>query len=293
MFAFLTSIRHPQTANDYHKVLELLSFTIESVLGQNTDQDFILVVVCNVIPKALCNDERVIFVQVDFPPADQGIGESVAMEALKIDKGAKISAGLLFLKRYHPDYVYVIDADDWVNRNTVSYITSKNSNVFYANAGYVVDFDSRTYLKKYGSYRYCGSTYVYNYNTLMSISGLASLNYKEHLKVEDIIKKIDNFFLKEILGHHRRQLAYFQKINIQCKLIKIPIISWVKNNGQNHSGYYDNIEGIPISKYLFEIFSIKIECNKKTTPFSLIKYFCVAALSFLGWQISKRNKDYL
>lgn len=294
MFAFLTSIRHPNTAKNYERVLDLLNLTIGSVLGQNSNNPFVFVIVCNERPKNIVVDSRVIFFEVDFPPASNGEGSNVDFESLKIDKGSKIAAGLLFLRKFDPKYVYVIDADDWVNVRAIDYLINKNFDLCFANTGYLVDLNHKRYLKKYGVCRYCGSTHIYRYQTLLKISGLSGLHINENLGLDYFKENIDKFILKQILGNHRHQISFFKNKGLSVKSASIPLVAWVVNNGENHSSSYsryNNKIGLSISEGFERNFSVQLGKADSNGFLDIAKSLISSLKSWIGWLMANKNED--
>lgn len=90
MVVFITSVRHPDTANDYTRCLELLSDTLYSI-KQQTNPDYRIIVVCNEIP-AFPKDDNIDFVQVSFEPP-------LYIHRYE-DKGKKIIAGFKEAAKY-------------------------------------------------------------------------------------------------------------------------------------------------------------------------------------------------
>lgn len=303
MFAFVCPIRHPDTSNNYNEVIKLLELTISSICSQTTTEDFVFIVVCNKAPQLNIspqNASKVIFVAVDFPPPDNNKGTSVSLEAVKFDKGTKIARGLLYLKSYMPDYVYIIDGDDWININVLSSISdyTKNKNeknnidLWYANAGYIVNLKDQIYIKSYGMCRYCGSTYIYKYETLMDLTCLSNLHNSEASQAE-ISKAVEDHTLKNILGNHRQQLPFYKAHDRKMKEIPIPSVCWILNNGENHTGEDGGHFGLPLTPSFikdFGISSLTIKPQKIKIKFILLTIFSTFK-SWAGWLLTNKNSD--
>ena len=292
MFAFLCPIRHPVSSDDYEQVIKYLLMTIESVCSQNTDRDFLFVVVCNKAPETKGIDKRVIFIEVDFPPPDSNKGAHVPMNIFSYDKGSKLARGIVELKEYEPDYVYIIDGDDWVNVNTVEYVYKNPSDLLYANSGYVINFAAMNQLKKYGVCRYCGSTYIYKYDVLLDITSLRHFEIREPTQ-KQLIEAIGEYILMNILGNHRYQLNLFGKKGYSIKQIRIPVTAWVLNTGQNHSQQSIDNVGLPISKRFLQEFGIKsVLPSKKSKDISTALPALIATFrSWLGWLLTDKKSE--
>ena len=296
MFVFICPIRHPKTATDYSSVILFLQQTINSLNAQQTKHQFKIVVVCNEVPLDPQNYHNTDFVKVNFPAPDLRKGSKVPLDLVKDDKGCKYSVGLLYAQKYQPDYVYLIDGDDWFNINIVDYIYSAQpSDMFYANSGYVVNLKKQTYLKKYGLCRYCGSVYIYNYLKLMKLSCLEKLTYHDHISKDDIYSVVEPFFLKQVIGNHRHQLYTFRENNLTLTEIQIPTVAWILNTGENHSAQNPGKYGLPYSSAFLDLFGVKLIDfkPKNITLIQRIKAFYESALSYIGWRLTDKTKKMI
>ncbi len=258
MFAFVCPIRHPATSNNYDEVLSLLKLTITSVCAQNTNEDFIFVVVCNEVPNielTAQQQQKVVFLPVDFTPSDTNKGTAVPLDAVKFDKGTKTTRGLLYLKAHKPDYVFIMDGDDWINTNIIETTKNKNVDLWYSNSGYIVNYKNQTYIKKYGVCRYCGSTFIYKYDTLMALTGVDKITDEQPSQAL-IAEQLDDHLLTNILGNHRHQLAFYQERNLVVKEIPIPTVGWILNTGENHTGKDGGVHGLPLTPKFLNTFGV-------------------------------------
>lgn len=295
MFAFVCPIRHPETSNNYQEVVNQLRLTIESVCAQKTNEKFVFVVVCNRIPQINLPEayrDNVVFVAVDFPPPEKRKGTAVSLDGVKYDKGTKTAAGLLYLKKYQPDYVFVIDGDDWINVNTIETVKNSEVDLWYANSGFIVNYQNKTHIKKYGVCRYCGSTFIYKYDTLMELSGLNQLTETEYTQ-QALASLLDTHILKNILGNHRHQLPFYKQQGYTTKPLPIPAVSWILNTGENHTGKDGGQYGIPISNQFAENFGVKsISLPRRRARFSnLLRAKYDSIQSWIGWRFTDKNAD--
>ena len=110
MLCFIVPLKSAKTAVDWPRVCELFEGTLRSAY-QQTDPDLRVVAVCHERPNLQGSyDERVEFVEVDFPPPSQNQGQSAIA-----DKWAKLHAGMVRAGDLHPDYFMFLDADDRVS----------------------------------------------------------------------------------------------------------------------------------------------------------------------------------
>src|SRR5262249_21293564 len=124
MLVFVTSIRNPLNCNNFERIEKLLEATLHSACSQ-TDGEFRVVVVCNAIPKIGYHDPRISFHLVDFPPPSLKRQAETGMSAVVRDKGTKILAGMLYARRFQPDYFGILDADDLLSKNLVAFVKSQ------------------------------------------------------------------------------------------------------------------------------------------------------------------------
>ncbi|WP_296046306.1 hypothetical protein [uncultured Alteromonas sp.] len=296
MFVFVCPIRHPASSNDYASVLTFLNNTIQSLNSQYTDRPYKIIVVCNEMPPAPESFKNTEFVEVDFPPPDMNKGTQVPLELVKDDKGCKISIGLLYAKRFAPDYAFVIDGDDWFNIDTIEHVyKSEPGDLFYANSGYVVNLAEKTVLKKFGLCRYCGSVYIYRFSTLMTLSGLSQLEYSQEVSKEVIYQVVAPVFLKQILGNHRHQLHTFRSEGLRIQELSIPVVAWILNTGENHSAQNPGKHGLPLSQEFLKQFGVSsLQASDK--PISLnqrIKAILESLQSYIGWQMTDKKQTMI
>ena len=254
MFIFLTAIKHPETANDFSNVERLLEDTLHSVIGQ-TNEDFRVVVVCNQIPKVAIKDDRIHFHVVNFPPVSKENGK-LHVEQKFTDKGSKYLSGLLFAKQFSPDYVYILDSDDWVNINLISTLTNKPEYpVWYVNKGYFVNLDKREYKKRGGLVRYCGSTFVYNYDLLMGEAAIQT-PVDEKSSQQQLIDATSHFFVVKLLANHTINYMHFKDKGVTPKAIPLHTACWIQGTGENVSNTPGGDAGLPINDKFIQTFHL-------------------------------------
>ena len=172
---------------------------------------------------------------------------------------------------------------------------SSASDLFYANSGYVVNLAEKTFLKKFGLCRYCGSVYIYSFAVLMKLSGLSQLEYRQGLNKERIYEAVDPFFLKQILGNHRHQLHTFRSKGLQVRELLVPAVAWILNTGENHSAQNPGKYGLPLSKSFLTQFGISsIEASEK--PIGLnkrVKALLESLQSYIGWRATDKKQTMI
>ena len=56
---------------------------------------------------------------------NQGAGFGTTNNRVKRDKGSKLLSSLLYAKQFAAEYVFIADADDWVNKGVAAYLEAK------------------------------------------------------------------------------------------------------------------------------------------------------------------------
>ncbi|KXI28503.1 hypothetical protein [Paraglaciecola hydrolytica] len=293
MFFFITSIRHPNNAKNYRVILDLLQLTISSVCSQKTQFKFKFLIVCNEMPNIKVDESIVEFLVVDFPQPGDGKSIELAFESVLKDKGSKLAAGLAWINQYNPSKVFIIDADDWVNSNIVEYVSvNSDTSFWYVDTGYLINLAAKKSTQKHGLCRYCGSTYIYDYKKLLDI-----IEYKgklgEVLSQIEIIENINDFGMNYILGDHRRQLGYFNKLNKKIAPLPFKAICWVLDTGENHSGKTGGTQGVPVTSTMLKQFGINsLETLKRRAKLSeRLKEIFAKTISYIGWAKTDKTAD--
>lgn len=293
MFFFITTLRHPKNAKNYDSVISLLQLTIESVCNQDTDFPYKLLVVCNQVPSIDVDHDKVEFLAVDYPPPGEGKADKLSLRDMHFDKGIKLAAGMLYMKQFNPSSVFIIDADDWVNKDIVNHVMSlPNTPFWFADTGYLVNYADKKVIRKHGLCRYCGTAFIYDYKKLMSM-----LNFKSGVKYnaprESLIEAIDDYPLVSILGNHRFQFSYLQRFNFKIKALPFKSICWILNTGENHSGKTGGYEGLPLTQQVLSEFGIQSvsPSNAKLSVNSLFKEWIAKMKSHWGWITTNKKAE--
>lgn len=285
MNVFLTSIMHSETASDFSVVEKNFELMARSICSQ-TNQNFVLVVVCNNIPKINFTHKNIDYHIVDFPPAIR----STDTTPRRLDKATKIVSGLLYIKKYNPEYVFVTDADDWISIHLNEYILSQPQCVgFYINSGYVIDIGSQKCMTKFGLHRFSGSTFASNYLLLME-----NLNLNENLNENSTFDAVIHFvpleILLDLLDSHN-YMYFFREKGLEYKRVPFKALAWVRNTGDNILSDDSVINGVSLSKGVLTEFGleevISIEPHSDTV-LERFKHYISSIISFIGSVVVKR-----
>ncbi len=160
---FIIPVKSAQISPSWEKFSKIFERTLKSVC-QQTDQDFKVVVVCNEKPLTKFSHPNVYYHSVDFPPpTPEATKDFTGLHSPKeADKAKKIIAGLDYAKQFNSSHTMVVDADDCINRNIVSFI-KKNSTTdgWYSKSGYVYKEGSKLIFKKTDKFNsLCGTSLI-------------------------------------------------------------------------------------------------------------------------------------
>ena len=249
MFIFITSLRHPKNCNSYERVGDLLENTLQSVCQQTSDR-FIVLVVCNKVPRINVNP-NVEFLEVDFPAPSALTHPQTGMEAIRIDRGCKYMAGLVYARRYDPCSVMFFDADDYISNKIVEHVESQPERCgWYIENGYQYQFGDThlSYLPRF--HHHCGTSLIYPY-AMLDVP--AKLDGKPDMS--SIQSHTEETYLTNILGSHRAAVVFHQAKGFTFKPMPFPAAIWMLGNGENHSGRKGISGNIPITAKIRDEFS--------------------------------------
>src|SRR5262245_8692883 len=171
MLAFVTTLRHPLNSDDYGRVEQLLAATLRSVTNQTSD-DYVVIVVGNVQP-AFPLPPKVHFVPVDFPPPSDIKGPKTGRDAVVWDRGTKIGVALLKAREFDPDWVMIVDADDFVHRELTAFVHAHpGAPGFVVSEGWMYSA-SRQQIREVDEFnRTCGTCFLIPYEAYEVPTGL-------------------------------------------------------------------------------------------------------------------------
>jgi len=172
------------------------------------------------------------------------------------DKGTKLISGLLFSKKFNPDYIFLLDADDWVHKEVVEHLHSQPSYpVWYVDCGYLVNYKSKERKRKHGMVRYCGSTFAYQPSFLMKLGDM-KFEINETTSQDQLLSSTSDRFIYDILGNHSIGYHLFPKMGFRPKPFPMRAITWVCETGQNVSRSSGGMNGLPIDRKYCDLFGI-------------------------------------
>ncbi len=251
MLVFVTSLRHPKNSNSYDKVERLLEKTLASVCAQ-TCEDFRVLVVCHRVPDIHFDPRFVEFVIVDFPPPSKLGGPQTGIQAVRLDKGSKLIAGILEARKFKPTYVMIFDADDRVSNRIAEHARANpDENGWYLYEGYTYADQGSMIKKKVDFHLLCGTSHIIRFENLEL--GEPHIDPKSQQQILDFFGER---FTKNIIGCHMTIKEYFHSLDAPLKPLPFPGAVWVLNTGENHSGSGGITFGAPVSPHIESEFSI-------------------------------------
>jgi hypothetical protein len=285
----------------------LLSLTTESVLNQRTSTPFRLLIVSNAplererflaeVPEEKANLVESLVVR--FPPPSTGRGAEQPIEALWDDKGYKLVAALHHMRPAAPSWVYPIDSDDWIASTLVEAVTSstKHADLWYVDRGLLVDMHRRTYVRKFGMCRYCGTSFIHRFEVLSSkiftspLNDAAAGNYP--YSKDQLREHCDQDLVRKLLGNHRHQLGHYKSQGHQVARVPGDAICWVTNTGENHSGSHGQDMGTALSAEVLSRYGISsIEpAQAGTGILNQLRGYTASVSSRLGWLKTDKNAE--
>lgn len=228
MLAFITSMRHPDNADDYGYNEKLLEATLRS-LTQQSSQDYVVFVVGNRAPSFQL-PSRVHFVEVDYAPPARVNGPHANREGFVRDKGSKIGAGLIAARQYNPDWVMIFDADDFVHRDLVDFVhRHADAPGWVIQRGWIYSRARNGYRAQDGFNRTCGTSYVIPfsaYDVPNSIDVGASQ--------QEIIDAFGDV-LPNIMGAHRNATSWHASRGRELRAVPFRAAVYHVDTGENHS----------------------------------------------------------
>ncbi len=292
MLIFISAVPHPVLFKDPETTGKLFKIFINSVLSQK-NRNFKLVIVCNNVSGLdYAQHPDIHYHFVDFPLPGTQSYQNVCGSGLWpfiLDKATKLLSGLLYtVNKFNSNYIFPVDYDDWLHIDIVDYILSaKSYPISYVDRGYFVDFKNKTYKRRAGLVRYCGSTNIYETNFLLSEAKIRS-NINENSDQYELIRAVPKYFLCRIIGDHKTYF-YFKQNRITPRPIPFPAACWVIGSGQNLSATYGKGTGLPIDESFTHNFGLPQEViNPSRITFKgLIRERLGYLRSIYTWQKSK------
>lgn len=138
MLTFIVPVKSKLLTSDWLACSKLFERTLKSICNQIND-NFKVIVVCHELPQVIFTSDKIEYVQVPFdPPTLVADDWNKNRELKEGDKANKILIGFERAKKYKPDYIMVVDADDCISNAIVSFVAQQENNMpgWYIDKGY-------------------------------------------------------------------------------------------------------------------------------------------------------------
>jgi hypothetical protein len=229
MIIFIIPLISKQVSSNWDLTTKLLQGTLDSIANQS-DQNFKVIISCHEIPNVQLkqNSERLSFLQMEYAPLEE-LNRSSGMH----DKGIKCCHALKSLENCDFSYCMVVDADDRLHKNLVSFLNSEqNVDGWIIDKGYQVDYYSSRCLENDKLSNICGSTVI--------VSSKIALNTNQFSLEESII------YFTDSQGHNNAK-KFFYCNNLILKYLPFNGVQYIVNHELNDSNKFKNNK---IAKFL-------------------------------------------
>ncbi|HBF32378.1 galactosyl transferase [Rhizobium sp.] len=162
LLTFIIPVRHPENAHDWNALCQRLSQTITSISAQTHDE-WRCVIVANegaVLPDL---PEQFSVERVTFPPNPaydlRKDNREVAYDAVRLDKGRRILAGMLAAPG--SDYFMIVDDDDFISSRLVEYVADHRGDYGWKfHLGFIWGEGSQLLMGYDYFYHFCGTSMI-------------------------------------------------------------------------------------------------------------------------------------
>jgi hypothetical protein len=229
MLTFITTLRNPLNSANYDRVESLLQDTLAS-LTQQTCDDYVVIIVGNRRP-SFALPERVVFVEVDFPPPSGHKGPRTGPAAVIWDKGTKIAIGLIAARAFAPEYVMAVDADDFVHRELAAFVGARPGRPgWFVKRGWMYSSTRNAYRLHRRFYRACGTSFIIPFDAYEVPLDLTVAATQPEI-AEAFGEKLEHVL------EHGWAFDWWRDHGRVLEPLPFPGAVYRLENGENHSGY--------------------------------------------------------
>jgi hypothetical protein len=162
MLTFVVPIRHPRNSPDWSRAMEYLRQTARSIAMQKSTR-WRAVVVANQDAELPALPKGVDVARVDYPPNPlyvRGTADKESFyEAVRLDKGRRVLAGMLHAER--SGHFMVVDDDDLVSDRLAEFVAANHDAYgWYVSEGYLWQDDGRLVYRYSQFSRLCGTSHI-------------------------------------------------------------------------------------------------------------------------------------
>ena len=259
MIAFLIPLPHPKSCRSYSRVASLLEDTLLSVCSQE-DPDYHVIVICSERPSVSFDHPKVEYLRVNFEPL-RAVKKGLRTDrGIRTDKGCRLFLGLQHARKFEPSHVMFVDDDDFISNRISAHVKGYHeANGWFIQRGYRYAHGCSRLAVAEDFNKRCGSCHIIRYELLEWHEELPTDASKE-----EIISKVDSYYLKRVIGGHRRAPRFFARKGTPLQPLPFRGAVYHLNHGGNFSGRrsYGNLATVPLTDELRREFSIPHHCNK-------------------------------
>jgi hypothetical protein len=162
MLTFIVPLLHPRNSPSWSQTIAYLRQTVGSIATQNT-AEWRAVVVANREAELPRLPTGVEVARVDLSPNPmytRGDGDKEAFfEAVRLDKGRRVLAGMLHFER--SGHFMVVDADDLISDRLAPFVAANpDANGWYVDEGYLWEDGGSVLYRRRRFYRLCGTSHI-------------------------------------------------------------------------------------------------------------------------------------
>ncbi len=236
MLAYVIPLRSAVSTDRWDLVSEAFALTIRSFVNQS-DQDFVCIVICHELPEGLPALKQMEVVHVDFEAPTDSSG-------YKKDKGSKLNIGLAKALEYEVDRIMVVDADDLISSRLTAFLNqSQSPHPYLVEHGYVWNGGSLLREHKRNFYKLCGSCYVADPEDIAK--GIDYMDKGHHLVRENFEKegrKLNTIPFPSVTknvsyGGNISETQFIWGGSIQRSFKKLMMIRWMNKRIKNEFGF--------------------------------------------------------
>lgn len=163
MFVFIVPVKSAQLSSDWKTFSKLFERALKSICNQKS-QNFKVVVSCHELPEIEYQNDAVVYHQVDFDPPKLTGDWDEDVKLKEGDKAKKLTQGYARAAEFSPDYIMVVDADDLISNNIVSYVEKNKKDSpkgWYVKKGYYYREGAKyLFVNTKSFYKLCGSCLI-------------------------------------------------------------------------------------------------------------------------------------
>jgi hypothetical protein len=187
---FIIPVRHPENSPDWTLQIKNLKETVASIANQDSPL-WRCIIVANRTAEIPAMPSGVDVERVDFPPNPHhekaGVSLEVFYDAVRLDKGRRLLAGLIRAKNSR--FVMIVDDDDFVSRRLTSFVAANQaSNGWVLRDGLV-----------WGD----GGKWTYRHDAFSDLCGTSRIVRTEIYKAPATVAEASEEYIKRTLGSHR------------------------------------------------------------------------------------------